>query len=30
MPIIIALGNKDLKPRHWTKIFNKLNMAYNP
>ena len=29
MPIFLALGNKDLKPRHMTRIFNLLNPAFN-
>ena len=26
MPVIQALGNKDLRPRHWLLIFQKLEM----
>ena len=29
MPIFLALGNKDLKPRHMKKIFDLLNPAFN-
>jgi len=27
MPVIIALGNKDIKPIHWKKIFEILGMG---
>lgn len=30
MPIISALGNRDLKPRHLKIIFEALNPNYNP
>lgn len=30
MPLISALGNKDLRPRHWKQIFESLNPNYNP
>jgi len=30
MPLISALGNKDLRQRHWKQIFEALNPNYNP
>jgi dynein heavy chain len=30
MPVIVALGNKDLKQRHWTKIFSLLGSQTAP
>jgi dynein heavy chain len=30
MPLISALGNKDLRPRHWKQIFEALNPTYQP
>lgn len=29
MPIFLALGNKDLKPRHMKKIFDLLSPSFN-
>lgn len=29
MPVIVALGNKDLKPRHWKQVFEMLGMTQN-
>ena len=29
MPVVSALGNKDLKPKHWKKIFDMINANYN-
>lgn len=29
MPVVVALGNKDIKPIHWNKIFELLGMAKN-
>eukprot|EP00930_Biecheleria_cincta_P008309 TRINITY_DN10972_c0_g3_i1.p1 TRINITY_DN10972_c0_g3~~TRINITY_DN10972_c0_g3_i1.p1 ORF type:complete len:4176 (-),score=874.55 TRINITY_DN10972_c0_g3_i1:69-11708(-) len=28
MPVILDLGNPALKPRHWEKLFKKINLAY--
>ena len=30
MGVIVALANKDLKPRHWQKIFHTLNPNWQP
>lgn len=30
VPSIVELGNKDMKPRHWEKIFHKLGRAWYP
>ena len=30
MPLISALGNKDLRARHWKQIFNALNPNFDP
>lgn len=30
MPIIVALGNKDLQVRHWKKIFDILDLSISP
>lgn len=30
MPMIVALGNKDLQPRHWKKIFEIINLTVQP
>jgi len=30
LPIMVALGNKTLKPKHWKKIFELISPGYNP